>query len=410
MSPTDETRAMNTPVIVSTSRSPIGRAFKGSLAEVRADDLLSFYLADALDKTSLDIDDVDDIIVGCGLPGGEQGFNIARVGAVLNGWNDVSATTVNRYCASSLQAIAQASSHIAAGYGTTYIAGGVECASRFLFGSSDTIENTTNPKFDEAMARSSSALNEGAPAWSELPGLPDIYIAMGLTAENVADAYGVTREEMDEFAALSQNRAEAAVARGFFAQEITPYILENGAVVDVDDSPRAGTTVEGLAGLKPAFREGGRITAGNACPMNDGAAAVVIMSEDEAIRKGITPLARVVGAATTGLNPEIMGVGPIEAVKKVLAQTSLSMDDIDLVELNEAFAAQVIPCAKELGIDREKLNINGGAIALGHPFGMTGARIMTTLIHGLTETGGRYGLETMCVGGGQGMAVVIERL
>jgi acetyl-CoA C-acetyltransferase len=402
---------MNNPVIVSTSRSPIGRAFKGSLAAVRPDDLLSFYLADVLSKTKgLSIDEVDDIIVGCGLPGGEQGFNIARVAAVLNGWNNVSATTVNRYCASSLQAITQAASHIVAGYGDTYIAGGVECASRFIFGSSDTIENTTNPKFDDAMNRSSSALTPGTPAWNEQPGLPDVYIAMGLTAENVADVYGVTREQMDEFALESQQRCEAAQARGFFADEITPYTLDDSTVVSADDSPRAGTTLEALQGLKPAFRDDGRVTAGNACPLNDGAAAVVVMSEAKANSLGLQPLARIVGAATTGLNPEIMGVGPIEAVKKVLAQTSLTIDDIDLVELNEAFAAQVIPCAQELGIDREKLNVNGGAIALGHPFGMTGARIMTTLIHGLQDTGGRYGLETMCVGGGQGMAVVIERL
>lgn len=401
---------MNNPVIVSTSRSPIGRAFKGSLIDVRADDLLSFYLQDVVSKTAgLDPDEIDDIIIGCGLPGGEQGFNIARVATVLAGWNNVSATTVNRYCASSLQAIAQAASHITAGYGSVYIAGGVECASRFISGSSDTIPDTMNTKFNDAVERSFSAVTSEAPVWSEQPGLPDVYIAMGITAENVADAYSVTREQMDEYALSSQERCEAAINRGFFKEEITPYVLEDGTIISADDSPRAGTTLEALSGLKPAFRDSGRVTAGNACPLNDGAAAIVVMSEDEASRRGLEPLARIVGAATTGLNPEIMGVGPIEAVKKVLAQTNMTINDIDLVELNEAFAAQVIPCAKELNIDREKLNVNGGAIALGHPFGMTGARIMTTLLHSLKDTGGKYGLETMCVGGGQGMAMIVER-
>jgi len=401
---------MNTPVIVSTSRSPIGRAFKGSLVDVRADDILSFYLKDVVSKTSgLDPDEIDDIIVGCGLPGGEQGFNIARVATVLAGWNNVSATTVNRYCASSLQAIAQAASHIAAGFGSVYIAGGVECASRFISGSSDTIPDTMNTKFNDAIERSFQAVTGDAPVWRESPGLPDVYIAMGITAENVADAYSVTREEMDEYALSSQKRCEDALARGFFQKEITPYILEDGTKIEMDESPRSGTTIEALSGLKPAFRENGRVTAGNACPLNDGAAAVVVMSEDEANKRGLEPLARIVGAATTGLNPEIMGVGPIEAVKKVLNQTKLTIDDIDLVELNEAFAAQVIPCMRELNIDREKLNVNGGAIALGHPFGMTGARIMTTLLNSLDDTGGKLGLETMCVGGGQGMAMIVER-
>ncbi len=402
---------MNIPVIVSTTRSPIGRAFKGSMVEVRPDDLLAFYLKDLLGKTDgVSIDDVDDIIVGCGLPGGEQGFNIARVAAVINGWNETSATTVNRYCASSLQAIAQAASHVAAGFGKIYMVGGVESASSFLKGSSDTIENTMNPLFKDAQLRSLGAMAADAPVWSEQPGLPDVYIAMGITAENVADAYGVTREQMDEYALMSQQRCESANARGFFEHEITPYTLANGEVISADESPRAGTTLEGLSGLKPAFRENGRVTAGNACPMNDGASAVMVMSLEEAEKRGLEPLARIVGAATTGLNPEIMGVGPIEAVKKVLAQTNMSIEDIDLVELNEAFAAQVIPCVNELNIPIEKLNINGGAIALGHPFGSTGARIMTTLIHNLQDTDQKFGLETMCVGGGQGMAVIIERL
>ena len=402
---------MNTPVIVSTARTPIGRAFKGSLVNVRPDDLLAFILKEVVANTSgLDVADIDDIIVGCGLPGGEQGFNIARVAAVINGWNANSATTVNRYCASSVQAIATAAGHISAGYGSIYLAGGVECVSSFLKGSSDSIEGTMNPLFEEAIARSYAAIDEGAPAWTEHATLPDVYIAMGITAENVADLYNVTREEMDAFAFTSQQKCEAAIARGFFAEEITPYTLTDGTVVSADDSPRAGTTLESMAGLKPAFRPDGRITAGNACPLNDGAAAVVVMSEEQASARNLEPLARIVGVASTALNPEIMGVGPIDAVRKVFTQTGLTMDDMDLVELNEAFAAQVIPVVHELAIDPDKLNVNGGAIALGHPFGMTGARIMTTLLHGMKERSARYGLETMCVGGGQGMAIIVERL
>ncbi len=399
------------PVIVTTARTPIGRAFKGSLIDVRPDDLLAFIMKDAVEKTSgLNAKDIDDIIIGCGLPGGDQGFNIARVAAVINGWNENSATTVNRYCASSVQAIAIAASHIAAGYGSVYLAGGVECTSSFIKGSSDSIEGSMNPLFDEVQARSYALTDAGAPAWEEHPGLPDVYIAMGLTAENVADKYGVTREEMDAFALSSQVKCEEAIARGFFAQEITPYTKTDGTIVDKDDCPRPGTTLEGLQGLNPAFRPDGRITAGNACPLNDGAAALIVMSEEEASARSLTPLARVVGVASSGLNPEIMGVGPIDAVRKVLAQTGLSIDDIDLFEINEAFAAQVVPCVKELGINSDKLNVNGGAIALGHPFGMTGARIMTTLLHSMKERGARYGLETMCVGGGQGMAIIVEAL
>jgi len=405
-----ETVRMNNPVIVTTARTPIGRAFKGSFVQERPDDMLAFILKDVLSRTTgLDIEEVDDIIVGCGLPGGDQGFNIARVAAVLNGWNNTSANTVNRYCASSVQAMATAAGHIAAGYGSVYLVGGVESASSFLKGSSDSIEGSMNPKFEEAQARSYKSADAGSEPWEESKGLPDVYIAMGLTAENVADKYGITREEMDEFALLSQQRCEAAVNRGFFKNEITPYSLADGTIIDSDESPRPGSTIEGMQGLKPAFRADGKVTAGNACPLNDGAAAVVVMSEEKANELNLEPLARIVGVASTGLNPEIMGVGPIEAVKKVLTQTKLTMSDIDHVELNEAFAAQVIPCANELGIDREKLNINGGAIALGHPFGMTGVRIMGTLLNGMKENNSRYGLETMCVGGGQGMAMIVER-
>lgn len=401
---------MNTPVIVATARTPIGRAFKGSFFETRPDDLLAFILKSIVEETKLDINDVDDIIVGCGLPGGDQGFNVARVAAVINGWNNTSATTINRYCASSLQAIATAASHVAAGFGDTYLVGGIESCSSFIKGTSDSIEGSMNPLFDSAQERTAQSLNTGFSGWHEATGLPDVYIAMGITAENVADLYTVTREEMDEFAFKSQQKAEQAIMRGFFEREITPFTLPDGTIIAKDDSPRVGTTLEGLSGLAPAFKSDGRVTAGNACPLNDGAAAVVVMSEEKALANSLKPLARVVGVASTGTNPEIMGVGPIEAVTKVLDQTSLSIDDIDLFELNEAFAAQVIPCVKELKIDEDKLNVSGGAIALGHPFGMTGARIMTTLLNNMRERKAKYGLETMCVGGGQGMAMVVENL
>ena len=400
---------MESAVIVSTTRSPIGRAFKGSMIGVRPDDLMAFYIRDVMDKIHLDPDSIDDIIIGCGLPGGEQGYNIARVATLLAGLKNTSATTVNRYCASSLQAIAIAAGNIAAGFGDTYISGGVECTSRFLMGTSDSLPNTMNPKFDEAQKRvlSNSALQ--GYVWSDTEGLPDIYITMGLTSENVADQFGITRQEMDQYAFESQQKTASAIERGFYKEEITPYILDENTIISIDDCPRPSTTLEGLAELKSAFRSDGRVTPGNACPLNDGVAAVVVMSESKAIQLGLEPLARIVGASSTGLNPEIMGLGPIEAVKKVLAQTKLKIDDIDIVELNEAFAAQVIPCMRELNIDREKLNVNGGAIALGHPFGSTGARIMTTLIHNMNESDARYGLETMCVGGGQGMAMIIEK-
>ncbi|MFN8015664.1 MAG: acetyl-CoA C-acyltransferase, partial [Acidimicrobiia bacterium] len=282
---------MNNPVIVSTARTPIGRAFKGSLVDVRPDDMLAFILKNVLEKTpSLDIENIDDIIVGCGLPGGDQGFNIARVAAVLNGWNNTSATTINRYCASSLQAIAVAAGHVSAGYGQAFLVGGVESASSFIKGSSDSIEGSMNPKFEEAQARSYQLINPGAPKWQEPQGLPDVYIQMGITAENVADLYGVTREQMDEFAFSSQQKCEQAINEGFFEQEITPYVKEDGSVIAQDDSPRAGTTLEGLQNLKPAFRSDGRVTAGNACPLNDGAAAVVVMSEEMANKLSLEPL------------------------------------------------------------------------------------------------------------------------
>jgi len=332
---------------------------------------------------------------------------VARVAALLAGLADVPGVTVNRYCSSSLQTIRMAAHAIKAGEGDVFVAGGVETVSRYAFGASDT--GPHNPLFADAEAVTAER-TQGADTWTPPAGLPDIYIAMGQTAENVVLAEGVSREAMDEWGARSQQRAVAAQERGFFDREITPVTTPSGAVVSKDDGPRAGTTVEKLAELKPVFRPDGKVTAGNACPLNDGAAAVVVMSDTRAEQLGLTPLARIVSSGVTGLNPEIMGMGPVEACRMALSRAGLTIDDIDLVEINEAFAAQVLPSAKHLGIDLDKLNVNGGAIALGHPFGMTGARIMTTLINGLEDSGGRYGLESMCVGGGQGMAMVIERL
>jgi acetyl-CoA C-acetyltransferase len=395
-------------VIVSTTRSPIGRAMKGSLVEVRPDDLATTIVKAALDKVpQLDPQSVDDLIMGCGQPGGESGFNIARVVAVLSGLDDVPGVTVNRYCSSSLQGIRMAAHAIKAGEGDTFVCAGVETVSRFVNGMADS--GPPNPQFVEAQSRTAERTN-GADSWEPPAGLPDIYIAMGQTAENVRLAESVGRQEMDEFAALSQQRAVANQENGYWEGEITPITTPSGAVVGKDDGPRAGTTVEKLAELKPAFRPDGQVTAGNSCPLNDGAAAVIVMSDTRAAELGIEPLARIVSSGVTGLNPEIMGLGPIEASRQALARAGKSIDDIDLVEINEAFAAQVIPSAKHLGIPWEKLNVKGGAIALGHPFGMTGSRIMTTLIHALQDEDKTWGLETMCVGGGQGMAMVIERL
>jgi len=396
-------------VIVATARTPIGRANKGSLVECRPDDLSALIIKALLEKVpALDPQTVEDVLWGCGQPGGESGYNIARVAAILAGLPDVPGVTVNRYCSSSLQTIRMAAHAIKAGEGDVFVAGGVETVSRYLHGASDT--GPHNPLFAEAEARTARRAQGGAEPWTPPEGLPDIYIAMGQTAENVVEAEGVTREEMDAWGALSQQRAVAAQERGFFDREITPVTLSDGTVVSKDDGPRPGTTVEKLAELKPAFRPDGSVTAGNACPLNDGAAAVLVMSDTRAEQLGIEPLARIVSSGVTGLNPEIMGLGPVEACRMALARAGLTIDDIDIVEINEAFAAQVLPSAKHLGIDHEKLNPNGGAIALGHPFGMTGARIMTTLLNGLDDIDGRYGLESMCVGGGQGMAMVVERL
>jgi acetyl-CoA C-acetyltransferase len=402
---------MPEPVIVATARSPIGRAFKGSLVDLRPDDFAATIVQAVLDKVpELDRGEIDDLILGCGLPGGEQGFNMGRVVSVLAGLEDVPGTTITRYCSSSLQTIRMAAHAVKAGEGDVFIAAGVECVSRFGKGNSDSWPDTQNPKFQDAGLRSTKRSEGGQGPWDPPDGYPDIYIAMGQTAENVAELENVSREEMDEFAALSQNRAVQAQERGFFEREIIPVELPDGTVVNKDDGPRPDTTAEKLAQLKPVFRPDGKVTAGNACPLNDGAAAVVVMSDTRARDLGITPLARIVASGVTALNPEIMGLGPIGASRQALGRAGMTIDDIDLVELNEAFAAQVIPSARNLGIDWEKLNVNGGAIALGHPFGQTGARIMTTLLNGLEDAGKTIGLETMCVGGGQGMAMVVERL
>ncbi len=398
-------------VIVATARSPIGRAFKGSLKDMRPDDLSAQIITALLEKVpEVDPDQIEDLLMGCGQPAGEAGFNIARVAAVLAGLDECPGVTVNRYCASSLQTIRMAAHAIRAGEGDCFIAAGVETTSRFLAGSSDGVPGTHNPKFADAEARSARRAEGGQDPWSPSDGLPDIYIAMGQTAENVAEYENVTREEMDEFASLSQNRAVENEESGFFEREITPVVLPDGTTVTRDDGPRPDTTVEGLAKLKPVFRPDGKVTAGNACPLNDGAAAVLMMSSSRARELGVRPLARVLSSGVSGLNPEIMGLGPIEASRQALKRAGMSIGDIELAEINEAFAAQVIPSARHLGLEWDKLNIHGGAIALGHPFGMTGARIMTTLLNGLEHEDKSIGLETMCVGGGQGMAMIVERL
>jgi acetyl-CoA C-acetyltransferase len=408
-----EAQIMAEAVIVATARSPIGRAFKGSLTSIRPDDLLAQMVSAALAKVpALDPASVEDLIVGCGLPGGEQGFNIARVTAVLLGLDTVPGTTVNRYCSSSLQSTRMAFHAIKAGEGDVFISGGVETVSRFAKGSSDSLPDTQNPVFAPAQARTTSTAESESP-WHDPRAdgeIPDVYIAMGQTAENVAASRGISRAEQDEFGVRSQNLAEKALANGFWQREIIPATLPDGTVVSADDGPRPGTTLEKISTLKPVFREHGTVTAGNCCPLNDGAAALVVMSDTKAAELGLTPLARIVSTGVSGLSPEIMGLGPIEAVRQALGRAGMSIDDVDLVEINEAFAAQVIPSARELGIDPSKLNVNGGAIAVGHPFGMTGARIATTLINSLQFHDKTIGLETMCVGGGQGMAMIFERL
>ena len=401
-------------VIVSTARSPIGRAGKGSLKDLRADDLAATIIQAALAKVpELDPTDIDDLMLGCGLPGGEQGNNLGRIVAVQMGMDHLPGCTITRYCSSSLQTSRMALHAIKAGEGDVFISAGVETVSRFAKGSSDSFPDSHNPFFAEAEARTEAVARQEGTSWHDPreDGLvPDAYIAMGQTAENLARWKGITRQEMDEFGVRSQNLAEQAIAAGFWEREITPVTLPDGTVVSKDDGPRAGVTLEGVSGLKPVFRPDGLITAGNCCPLNDGAAALVVMSDTKARELGLTPLARIVSTGVSALSPEIMGLGPVEASKQALRRAGLTSDHIDLGEINEAFAAQVIPSYRELGFDLDKVNVNGGAIAVGHPFGMTGARITGTLINSLQWHDKQFGLETMCVGGGQGMAMVIERL
>ena len=413
---------MTDAVIVATARSPIGRAFKGSLKDFRADDLTATIVRAALAKVpALDPAEIDDLMVGCGLPGGEQGFNLARVVAILLGYDQLPGVTVTRYCSSSLQTTRMALHAIKAGEGDVFVSAGVEMVSRYARGNSDGLPPDAqaavgggweNPAFAHAQQHSEQAA-QGGQQWHDPRNdgaLPDIYLAMGQTAENLAQVKGITREMQDEFGVRSQNLAEKAIANGFWEREIVPVTTPAGVVVGTDDGPRPGVTVEGVRELKPVFRPDGTVTAGNCCPLNDGAAAVVIMSDRKARELGITPLARIVATGVSALSPEIMGLGPVESSRQALARAGLTIGDMDLVEINEAFAAQVIPSYRDLGVDLDRLNVNGGSIAVGHPFGMTGARITGTLLNGLQTSDGTFGLETMCVGGGQGMAMVLERL
>jgi acetyl-CoA C-acetyltransferase len=403
-------------VIVATARTPIGRAFKGSLKELRPDDLAVTAVRAALDKVpQLDPREIDDLMLGCGLPGGASGFNMGRVVAVLLGYDHLPGTTITRYCSSSLQTTRMALHAIRAGEGDVFISAGVESVSSYALGNSDTLPDTENPLFAEAKARTVARAEAGAPIWTDPRtegegAVPDVYIAMGQTAENLAQIKGITRRDQDEFGVRSQNLAEKAIADGFWAREITPVTLPDGSTVAKDDGPRAGVTLEGVEALNPVFRPDGTVTAGNCCPLNDGAAAVVVMSDTKARELGVTPLARIVATGVTALSPEIMGLGPVEASRQALTRAGMTISDVDLVEINEAFAAQVIPSYRDLGIDIDRLNVNGGAIAVGHPFGMTGARITTTLLNSLQWHDKQIGLETMCVGGGQGMAMILERL
>ena len=386
---------MSEAVIVATARSPIGRAYKGSLVEVRADDLAGFAINALMEKVpQVDRASVVDVMLGCGLTHHEQGFNLARPASLLGGMPEtVPATTVNRYCASSLETIRMAFHAIRSGEGDTYVAAGSESTSR-----------TYGKGFD------SEDLNLRFTDPGRADFIDHVYIPMGNTAENVAERYGITRERMDEFAKRSQDLAVESQKNGFFEWEISPIDVPDGRTITADDGPRPNTTIEKLAELAPVFKQGGTVTAGNSCPLNDGSAAVLVMSAERAEELGLPPLARIVASSVVGLEPEYMGMGPVGAVRAALDQAGMSLGDVDVIEINEAFAAQVLACSDQLGIDMEKLNPHGGSIALGHPFGMTGARIMGTLINGLRSTDKTIGLETMCVGGGQGMAMIVERL
>jgi acetyl-CoA C-acetyltransferase len=402
-------------VIVSAARTPIGRAAKGSLIQMRPDDLAAGVISAALARLEgCDPSRLDDIYVGCAEPRDEQGGNVARRIAVQLGLDNVPAATINRFCASSVQTARMAFHAIKAGEGHAFVSAGVECVSRYRGFSSAGVDpvDTHNPVFAAAEQRSlaTAANNETWHDPREDGSLPDIYVAMGQTAENVATVRGISRAEQDEFGVRSQNLAEKAIANQIFDAEIVPVTLPDGTVVSTDDGPRPGATIESVSALKPVFRPDGTVTAGNCCPLNDGAAAVVIMSDRRAVELGLTPLARIVATGVSALSPEIMGLGPVEASRRTLTSAGMKIDDIDLVEINEAFAVQVIASARDLGIDLERLNVHGGAIALGHPFGCTGARIMTTLLNAMRVRDVQFGLETMCVGGGQGMAIILERL
>ena len=402
-------------VIVAAARTPIGRAGRGSLVGVRPDDLVAGVIEAALDQApALDRAELDDIYVGCAEPRDEHGGNVARRVGVLLGLDSVPGATITRYCSSSVQTTRMAFHAIRSGEGQAFVSAGVECVSRYRdFGSAGVDPGDTHhPAFGPAADRTTAyaASNE---TWHDprTDGeLPDVYIAMGQTAENVATLRGISRAEQDEFGVRSQQRAERAIADGFFAREIAPVTRPDGVVVSTDDGPRPGTTLEAVSQLRPVFRAGGTVTAGNCCPLNDGAAAVVVMSDTRAAELGLRPLARIVATGVSALSPEIMGLGPVEASERALRNAGMTMADIDLVEINEAFAVQVIASARDLKIDEDRLNVHGGAIALGHPFGSTGARIMTTLLNGMQARDAELGLETMCVGGGQGMAIVLERL
>lgn len=400
-------------VIVAAHRSPIGRARKGSLAGIRPDDLAGQMVRAALDAVpQLDPASIDDLQLGCAIPEGYQGGNLARTVAVAQGLDTVPGATVTRFCASSIETTRSAVHAIRAGEAHAIISAGVESLS-FSSGKLQE-EDTRDPAFAPAWRRSEARASREIPApWHdprEDGELPDPYILMGQTAENVAELRGITREAQDAYAVESQHRAQAAIASGFFARDITPVTAPDGTVISADDSPRAGVTLEAVAALEPVFRPEGTVTAGNCCPLSDGAAALVVMSDVRARELGITPLARVLATGVSGISPEIMGLGPVEATRRALALAGMGIGDVDLVELNEAFAAQVIPSAEDLGIDHERLNVHGGAIALGHPWGQTGARMTTTLIHGLQERDASVGLATLCVGGGQGMALLLERM
>ena len=402
-------------VIVATARTPIGRAMKGSMKDIRPDDLSVQVVQALLAKVpELSPTDVEDLYWGTAYPEGRAGNNLARIIAVLSGFDAIPGATVNRFCASSTQTMRMAFHAIKAGEGDVFISGGVESVSQMLGfrGAGESDAQVLNPLFAAAQARTLETAASNA-TWTdprEQGLLPDAYIAMGQTAENVATSRGISRERQDEWGVLSQNRAEAAINAGFFEREILPVTMPDGTVVSTDDGPRAGVTLEAVQGLKPVFREEGTVTAGNCCPLNDGASGVVVMSDTRAKQLGITPLARIVSTGVSGLPPEIMGMGPVEASRQALRRAGMTIDDIDLYEINEAFAVQVLGSADDLGMDHDKLNVHGGAIALGHPFGSTGTRIMTTLINGLQSRDKQFGLETMCVGGGQGMAIIVERL